>query len=36
MLIPETVVLVGQDEPGSLSRPYEVLLHAAAPGRAGN
>ena len=25
---PETVVLVGQAEPGSLSRPYEVLLDA--------
>jgi DNA-binding CsgD family transcriptional regulator len=27
-LPPETVVLVGQAEPGSLSRPYEVLLDA--------
>ncbi|WP_239138699.1 ATP-binding protein [Actinoplanes regularis] len=25
---PETVVLIGQAEPGSLSRPYEVLLDA--------
>jgi DNA-binding CsgD family transcriptional regulator len=25
---PETVILVGQAEPGSLSRPYEVLLDA--------
>ncbi|AGZ45091.1 putative LuxR-family transcriptional regulator [Actinoplanes friuliensis DSM 7358] len=28
VLPPETVVLVGQAEPGSLSRPYEVLLDA--------
>lgn len=28
MLAPETVVLVGQAEPGSLARPYEVLLDA--------
>jgi DNA-binding CsgD family transcriptional regulator len=27
-LSPETVILVGQAEPGSLSRPYEVLLDA--------
>jgi DNA-binding CsgD family transcriptional regulator len=27
-LPPETVVLIGQAEPGSLSRPYEVLLDA--------
>ncbi|GAA4708213.1 hypothetical protein GCM10023263_54340 [Phytohabitans rumicis] len=27
-LSPDTVVLVGQAEPGSLSRPYEVLLDA--------
>ncbi|BBH70157.1 LuxR family transcriptional regulator [Actinoplanes sp. OR16] len=29
-LSPQTVVLVGQAEPGSLSRPYEVLLDAVS------
>ncbi|MEU4693881.1 AAA family ATPase [Actinoplanes sp. NPDC023714] len=33
-LSPQTVVLVGQAEPGSLSRPYEVLLDAI-DGRSG-
>ncbi len=29
----DTAVLVGQAEPGSLGRPYELLLDATAPRR---